>query len=100
MSAAFAGIQRDARDILERILHVVDCLVGQYLLRNYSHILRRVLQGGGDGADVSRDDDFFHFLRGAFLGGRAVRAYEKAGFQRDRMVDTPDGPALLMVRNP
>jgi aminoglycoside 6'-N-acetyltransferase len=31
---------------------------------------------------------------------RAIRAYEKAGFQRDRMVDTPDGPALLMVRNP
>ena len=30
---------------------------------------------------------------------RAVRAYEKAGFERDRMVDTPDGPALLMVRN-
>ena len=32
--------------------------------------------------------------------GRAVRAYEKAGFVRERMVDTPDGPALLMVRNP
>jgi aminoglycoside 6'-N-acetyltransferase len=32
--------------------------------------------------------------------GRAVRAYAKAGFQRDRLVDTPDGPALLMVRNP
>ena len=31
---------------------------------------------------------------------RAVRAYEKAGFEKDRMVDTPDGPALLMVRNP
>jgi aminoglycoside 6'-N-acetyltransferase len=31
--------------------------------------------------------------------GRAVRAYEKAGFVRDRMVATPDGPALLMVRN-
>ncbi len=31
--------------------------------------------------------------------GRAVRAYEKAGFSRDRMVETPDGPALLMVRN-
>jgi aminoglycoside 6'-N-acetyltransferase len=31
---------------------------------------------------------------------RAIRAYEKAGFKRDRMVDTPDGPALLMVRNP
>ena len=31
---------------------------------------------------------------------RAVRAYERAGFQRQRMVETPDGPALLMVRNP
>jgi aminoglycoside 6'-N-acetyltransferase len=30
---------------------------------------------------------------------RAVRAYEKAGFQKDRLVDTPDGIALLMVRN-
>ena len=30
---------------------------------------------------------------------RAIRAYERAGFTRDRMVDTPDGPALLMVRN-
>jgi aminoglycoside 6'-N-acetyltransferase len=28
---------------------------------------------------------------------RAVRAYEKAGFRKDRMVNTPDGPALLMV---
>lgn len=31
---------------------------------------------------------------------RAVRAYAKAGFQSDRVVDTPEGPALLMVRNP
>jgi aminoglycoside 6'-N-acetyltransferase len=31
---------------------------------------------------------------------RAVRAYEKAGFVRDRMVETPDGPALLMAREP
>ena len=30
---------------------------------------------------------------------RAVRAYEKAGFEKVKMVDTPDGPALLMVRN-
>jgi aminoglycoside 6'-N-acetyltransferase len=29
---------------------------------------------------------------------RAIRAYEKAGFERDRMVNTPDGPALLMRR--
>ncbi len=30
---------------------------------------------------------------------RAIRAYEKAGFARDRVVSTPDGPALLMVRS-
>ncbi|MCK1620977.1 acetyltransferase [Bradyrhizobium sp. 159] len=34
------------------------------------------------------------------LNTRAVRAYAKAGFVRDRMVETPDGPALLMVRQP
>ena len=30
---------------------------------------------------------------------RAIRAYEKAGFRRDGLVDTPDGTALLMVRD-
>jgi aminoglycoside 6'-N-acetyltransferase len=30
---------------------------------------------------------------------RAIRAYEKAGFRKDNLVDTPEGPALLMVRN-
>jgi aminoglycoside 6'-N-acetyltransferase len=30
---------------------------------------------------------------------RAIRAYEKAGFDHDRLVDTPDGRALLMVRD-
>ena len=30
---------------------------------------------------------------------RAIRAYEKAGFERVRLVDTPDGAALLMVRD-
>jgi aminoglycoside 6'-N-acetyltransferase len=30
---------------------------------------------------------------------RAIRAYEKAGFVKDNLVDTPDGIALLMVRN-
>jgi aminoglycoside 6'-N-acetyltransferase len=30
---------------------------------------------------------------------RAIRAYEKAGFCADRLVDTPDGRALLMVRD-
>jgi aminoglycoside 6'-N-acetyltransferase len=31
---------------------------------------------------------------------RAIRAYEKAGFCRDRIAETPDGPALLMARDP
>jgi aminoglycoside 6'-N-acetyltransferase len=30
---------------------------------------------------------------------RAVRAYEKAGFHKAGLVETPDGTALLMVRN-
>jgi aminoglycoside 6'-N-acetyltransferase len=31
---------------------------------------------------------------------RAVRAYAKAGFRSERLVDTPDGPALMMIRDP
>jgi aminoglycoside 6'-N-acetyltransferase len=31
--------------------------------------------------------------------GRAIRAYEKAGFRPARLVDTPDGRALLMECN-
>jgi aminoglycoside 6'-N-acetyltransferase len=30
---------------------------------------------------------------------RAVKAYEKAGFQKSRLVNTPDGRAVLMVRD-
>jgi aminoglycoside 6'-N-acetyltransferase len=30
---------------------------------------------------------------------RAIRAYENAGFGRDRLVDTPDGISLLMIRD-
>jgi aminoglycoside 6'-N-acetyltransferase len=31
---------------------------------------------------------------------RAIQAYENVGFRRDRLVETPDGTALLMVRDP
>ena len=31
---------------------------------------------------------------------QAIRSYEKAGFRRERTVETPDGAALLMVRDP
>lgn len=30
---------------------------------------------------------------------RAIKAYERAGFRRDSIVETPDGPALLMMRD-
>jgi len=30
---------------------------------------------------------------------RAIRAYEKAGFVPQQVIVTPDGPALLMIRN-
>ena len=52
------------------------------------------------------------FIDQLFLGGvprividprpdnpRAIRAYEKAGFVPQREIVTPDGPALLMIRN-
>ena len=31
---------------------------------------------------------------------RAVRSYAKAGFRGERLVETPDGTALFMVRDP
>ena len=31
---------------------------------------------------------------------RAIRCYEKAGFQPESVVDTPDGPALYMTLTP
>jgi aminoglycoside 6'-N-acetyltransferase len=33
------------------------------------------------------------------VNARAVRAYEKAGFLKSRLVNTPDGRSLLMVRD-
>jgi aminoglycoside 6'-N-acetyltransferase len=32
--------------------------------------------------------------------GRAIRAYAKAGFHSDRLIETPDGQSLLMIRDP
>jgi aminoglycoside 6'-N-acetyltransferase len=65
------------------------------------------LVGCGHGSQFIR-----HFVDEAFRAGtplvvtdpdpknaRAVRAYEKAGFERVRLVNTPDGEALLMVRH-
>ncbi len=66
------------------------------------------LIGAGHGSAVLRSfgDDLFQNGVPQIVtdpdpaNGRAVRAYQKAGFATDRMVDTPDGPALLMLRCP
>ena len=68
----------------------------------------RVASGCGHGSDFIRQ-----FADGLLASGiprivtdpdpdnaRAVRAYAKAGFERDRIVETADGPVMLMVRNP
>jgi hypothetical protein len=46
-------------------------------------------------------DEQFALVRGDLdpANARAIRAYEKAGFNKDRVVSTPDGGALLMVRD-
>ena len=49
----------------------------------------RVLAGGAPRVVTDPDPD----------NVRAVRAYERAGFEKSGLVDTPDGTALLMVRN-
>jgi aminoglycoside 6'-N-acetyltransferase len=65
---------------------MVDCGHGSALIRTFTD----GLLAAGTPRLVTDPD---------LTNARAVRAYEKAGFHRDRMVDTPDGPALLMVRN-
>lgn len=49
----------------------------------------RVIAGGAPRVVTDPDPD----------NARAVRAYEKAGFEKMHLVDTSDGTALLMVRN-
>jgi len=65
---------------------MIECGHGSALIRRF---VDDRLQGGAPRI-VTDPDPANH---------RAVRAYEKAGFKKDRMVETPDGPALLMVRD-
>jgi aminoglycoside 6'-N-acetyltransferase len=66
---------------------MVDCGHGSAFIRTF---IDRLLAAGAPRVITDPDP----------ANARAIRAYEKAGFSRDRMVDTPDGPSLLMVRNP
>ena len=66
---------------------MVDRGHGSAFIRSF---IDRLLDGGA--ARVITDPDP--------ANARAIRAYEKAGFRRDRLLETPDGTALLMVCNP
>jgi RimJ/RimL family protein N-acetyltransferase len=41
----------------------------------------------------------FALISGDPANARAIRAHERAGFHRDRLIDTLDGRAVLMVRD-
>jgi aminoglycoside 6'-N-acetyltransferase len=65
---------------------MIDCGHGSALIRTFTDGL---LEAGTPRVLTDPDP----------ANARAVKAYEKAGFHKARLVDTPDGPALLMVRD-
>jgi aminoglycoside 6'-N-acetyltransferase len=65
---------------------MLDCGHGSAFIRTFTELL---LAAGTPRVVIDPDP----------ANARAIRAYEKAGFCRDRVVETPDGPALLMVRD-
>lgn len=68
-------------------LDMVDRGHGSAFIRTFTD---RLLTSGAPRVITDPDPD----------NARAIRAYEKAGFVRDRLVDTVEGEAVLMVRNP
>ena len=65
---------------------MLDCGHGSAFIRAFTH---RLLAGGTPRVVTDPDP----------ANARAIRAYEKAGFRKRWLLDTPDGCALLMVRN-
>jgi aminoglycoside 6'-N-acetyltransferase len=65
---------------------MVDCGHGSAFVRAF---IERVLADGAPRVITDPDPE----------NPRAIRAYEKAGFEKAGLVDTPEGTALLMVRN-
>jgi aminoglycoside 6'-N-acetyltransferase len=65
---------------------MLDCGHGSAFIRAFTD---RLLAGGTPRVVTDPDP----------ANARAIRAYEKAGFRKRWLLDTPDGCALLMVRN-
>jgi aminoglycoside 6'-N-acetyltransferase len=65
---------------------MLDCGHGSAFIRAFAE---QLLANGTPRVVIDPDPD----------NARAIRAYEKAGFSKDRLVDTPDGVALLMFRD-
>jgi aminoglycoside 6'-N-acetyltransferase len=65
---------------------MLDCGHGSAFIRAFAE---QLLANGTPRVVIDPDPD----------NARAIRAYEKAGFSKDRLVETPDGVALLMFRD-
>jgi len=84
------GPQPDGTRAIDQFIgkpDMIDCGHGSGFIRSFAD---EALQSGIPRIITDPDPE----------NSRAIRAYEKAGFVRDRIVDTVEGPALLMVRNP
>jgi aminoglycoside 6'-N-acetyltransferase len=83
------GAQPDGTRGLDQFIGESDMIGrghGSALIRNF---IERLVQSGTPRVVTDPDP----------ANVRAVRAYERAGFEKVRLVDTPDGRALLMVHD-
>jgi len=83
------GIQPDGTRGMDQFIgesDLIGCGHGSTLTRNF---IERLVQSGTPRVVTDPNP----------ANARAVRAYEKAGFEKVRLVDTPDGRALLMVHD-
>src|SRR6266446_4555981 len=77
-------LEVEAMDQFIGELDMIDRGHGSAFIRSF---IDRLLAGGASRVITDPDP----------ANARAIRAYEKAGFCRDRLVETPGGAALLMV---